>query len=264
MKKIFFLGMLVPLLISCKSANESQSSVSKAEPNAAYQIQTENLKKEIYFRATGNEPFWGLKISNTAIEFTSLKEGFEAFIAPAVIPNQTMDGNVKSYRLTNGSGEMTIEIRKEFCQDNMSGANFPYVVTVVIKKGTDASSTFFKGCGTYVTDPRLHDIWVLEKLNGQKVSVSNFSGELPNLEINTTTNQFMGYAGCNRMNGTILFEKGLLRFTKIATTRMACESQNKEMEFLTALQSTTTYSIENLRLTLKSPSGVELVFKKVD
>jgi heat shock protein HslJ len=45
---------------------------------------------------------------------------------------------------------------------------------------------------------------------------------------------------------------------------MACQQGNKEAEFLKTLQSSTTYSIENNRLTLSNPSGKLIVFKKVD
>ena len=38
----------------------------------------------------------------------------------------------------------------------------------------------------------------------------------------------------------------------------------KEGEFVETLQKTTTYSIENLRLTLSNPDGKLLVFRKVD
>ena len=74
----------------------------------------------------------------------------------------------------------------------------------------------------------------------------------------------MGFAGCNRMNGKVFFENGLLRFNNVITTEMACGLNNKENEFLKALQSTTTYKVENMRLTLTNPSGVEVVFRKVD
>jgi heat shock protein HslJ len=56
----------------------------------------------------------------------------------------------------------------------------------------------------------------------------------------------------------------LLRFANTITTRMACGENNKEYEFIKALESTTSYKVENMRLTLMNPSGVELVFKKVD
>ena len=66
------------------------------------------------------------------------------------------------------------------------------------------------------------------------------------------------------MNGKLFFEKGLLRFTNITTTEMACDSKNRESELLHSLESSTAYQISNMRLTLTNPSGIELVFKKVD
>jgi heat shock protein HslJ len=159
---------------------------------------------------------------------------------------------------------MSIQIQQQECVNTMSGDKSAYTIRIEIEKDKSGDSTNFSGCGSYITDSRLHDIWVLEKLNGEKVSLTNFNRELPNLEINSSTNQFMGFAGCNRMNGTIFFEKGLLRFVNTITTRMACGANNKENEFLKALQSTTRYNVENMRLTLTNPSGVELVFKKVD
>ncbi|REG99420.1 META domain-containing protein [Flavobacterium aquicola] len=144
----------------------------------------------------------------------------------------------------------------------MSGDKLPYSVRIEIVK--EGQSIKLSGCGNYITDFRLHDIWVLEKLNGEIVTSENFARELPNLEINSISNTFMGFAGCNRMNGTIFFEKGLLRFTDVVTTKMACGENNKEVVFLKTLQSTTHYKVENLRLTLTNSSGNKLVFKKVD
>ena len=175
-----------------------------------------------------------------------------------------MDANVKMYRVATAKGTMNIQIQQQECMNTMSGDKFAYSVRIEIVKEKSGDSTNFNGCGNYITDSRLHDIWVLEKLNGETVSLINFNKELPNLEINSSTNQFMGFAGCNRMNGTIFFEKGLLRFSNTITTRMTCGANNKENEFLKALQSTITYKVENMRLTLTNPSGVELVFKKVD
>ena len=222
----------------------------------------ENLEKGIYFRGNGNEPDWNLKISEKTIEFTSLKPGFESLTGDHVEPIRAMDANVKMYRVTTGAGLMIIQIMQQECINTMSGDKSSYSVRIEIVK--DNNSTFLSGCGNYITDSRLHDIWVLEKINGEKVSLTDFTKELPNLEINSSTNQFMGFAGCNRMNGTIFFERGLLRFTNIITTRMACGENNKENEFLKTLQSTTNYKVENMRLTLTNPSGDELVFKKVD
>ncbi|WP_264564242.1 META domain-containing protein [Flavobacterium sp. N3904] len=262
MKKWIQLLVIIVLIASCKSAVATPNEPAKTEPTAAYKQQMENLENGIYFRGNGNETGWSLKISEKTIEFTSLIPGFESFNGTHVEPIRAMDANVKMYRVTTGAGLMIIQIMQQECTNTMSGDKSSYSVRIEIVK--DNKSTFLSGCGNYITDPRLHDIWVLEKLNGGKVSLTNFNKELPNLEINSSTNRFMGYAGCNRMNGTIFFERGLLRFTNIINTRMACGENNKENEFLKALQSTTNYKVENMKLVLTNPSGGKLVFKKVD
>jgi len=262
MKKEMLLMIFVLGLLSCKTTSTPIKEGAKTEPTPAYKQQMENLENGIYFRATGNEPEWSLKISEKAIEFASLKPGFERFKSAHLEPIRAMDANVKSYRIATESGTMNIQIMQQECTNTMSGEKFPYSVRIEMTQNNN--STNFSGCGNYITDSRLHDIWVLEKLNGKMVSTTDFRKELPNLEINSTTNNFMGYAGCNRMNGTIFFERGLLRFTNIITTRMACPGNTKESKFLKALQSTTTYQVENMKLMLSNPSGEKLVFKKVD
>ena len=264
MRKCIQLLVIVLLITSCKSVVITPKEVVQTEPTFAYKQQMENLAKGIYFRANGNEPDWSLKISENGIEFTSLKPGFESLKGTHVDPIRAMDANVKMYRVATAKGTMNIQIQQQECINTMSGDKSLYTVRIEIVKEKSEDSTNFNGCGNYITDPRLHDIWVLEKLNGEAVSLTNFNKELPNLEINSSTNQFMGFAGCNRMNGTIFFEKGLVRFTNTITTRMACGANNKENEFLKALESTTSYKVENMRLTLNNPSGMELVFKKVD
>ncbi|MGQ7947659.1 META domain-containing protein [Flavobacterium sp. WC2509] len=262
MKKWIQLLPIVLLIIGCKSATTPPSEPVEKDPTFAYKQQMENLEKGIYFRGNGNEPDWNLKISEKSIDFTSLIPGFETLSGNHVEPIRAMDANVKMYRVPTVAGMMIIQIMQQECTNTMSGDKSSYSVRIEIVK--DNKSTFLSGCGNYITDPRLHDIWVLEKINGENVSVANFTKELPNLEINSTTNTFMGFAGCNRIGGSVFFERGLLRFINITSTEMACGANNKENEFLKTLQSTTTYKVENLRLTLINQSGNELVFKKVD
>ena len=262
MKKCFQLLIIAIVFSGCKSTGTTPNEPVKSEPTFAYKQQMENLEKGIYFRANGNEPDWNIKISEKTIEFSSLIPGFESLKGNHVEPLRAMDANVKMYQVTDKSISMIIQIMQQECINTMSDDKSAYSVRIEIVK--DNVSTFLSGCGNYITDSHLHDIWVLEKLNGEKVSPADFTKELPNLEINSSTNTFMGFAGCNRMNGIIFFERGLLRFVNTITTRMACGDNNKENEFLKALQSTTTYKVENLRLTLTNHSVNELIFRKVD
>lgn len=261
MKKWIPLLPIILIVFGCKSTVSTSNEVVKV-PYFGYQQQKENIEKGIYFRGKGNEPEWNLKISEKTIEFNSLSPGFETLTANHVEPIRAMDANVKMYRVTTDAVTMIIQIMQQQCTNTMSGEKSPYSVRIELIK--DNKSTFLSGCGNYITDSRLHDIWVLEELNGKKVVLTDFTKELPNLEINCSTNKFIGYAGCNRMNGTIFFERGLFRFTNTITTRMACSASNKENEFLKTLQSTINYKVENMRLVLSNSSGQELVFKKVD
>lgn len=244
-------------MISCKTTaikeTTGTSSVISTEEDLKY-----------YFKATGNEPFWGIKIGNEHTVFTSLISGKETVNFNSVEAIKAMDANVKMYKLSNDKTTATVTIQQLDCQDSMSGIISPYSVKVEIKDNLELETKKLSGCGKYLTDYRLHDIWVLEELNGYKVFASDFQKEFPRIEINSAENKFMGYGGCNSITGQIFFEKDLLRFTKVISTLMACPSGNKEGEFLKALQSTTTYSIGNNQLTLSNPSGKLLVFKKVD
>lgn len=144
----------------------------------------------------------------------------------------------------------------------MSGKLSPYSVKIKYKEDTDAEFQKLEGCGHYITDSRLEDTWVLESLNEQKIIKDNFGKDVPSLKINATENTFSGFAGCNQMNGKLFFENGLLRFTQVSTTESLCEPNNKEAEFLKALQSSITYSIENNKLVLNNPSKNLIVFNK--
>ncbi len=214
---------------------------------------------EIYFRAHGTEPFWMLEISKNGIKMTTPED---STFFPPVDAVQAMDANVKNYKTKHADNDLNILISQTPCTNKMTGVETLYSVHITSK--SQKKPMDLKGCGEYITDYRLYDIWVLESLNGNKITKTDFSSEFPTLEINSNTNTFMGFAGCNSMNGNLFFEKELLRFTNIATTRMMCEPTNKEADFLLALRRSTTYIIDNNRLTLSNPDGETLVFKKID
>lgn len=248
---LFLLGM------SCKSSGTTREQIKEEVPAVAFPTN----ESRPYFVATGTEPFWSIRIYEDSITYITPSDSI-AF--PHTGPILAQDSNVKRYDVETASGKMTLQILQAECTNAMSGKVSPYNVSVNLQKGTSAEVEELKGCGDYITDYRLHDIWVLETLNGKTVTKADFSKELPMLEIKAAENTFSGFAGCNRMNGVLFYEKGLLRFMNIATTRMLCEPNNKEAEFLSALQSSTSYALENNRLTLSNPSGILSVFKKID
>ncbi len=260
--------LLLLLAASCPGRNRKSSGSTTRLDTPRVTAPATSVKdtssEKVYFKATGNEPFWRIEISDESLRFTSLTTGFETFNAPHTEPAQAADANVKRYRSATEKGQMQVQIKQEKCTDSMSGMDQEYTVTVELKRGVDKDFTVFKGCGSYVTDYRLHDIWVLEELAGKRVSKAQFEKELPFMEIKAQEASFTGFAGCNRMNGKLFSERDRLRFTQVSTTRKLCPPQNQEAQFLAALQSSTKFKIENNRLYLFNAQGTKLVFRKTD
>ena len=219
---------------------------------------TQMTENNPYFHATGSTPQWSLNISQTGIELTTKQD---TIYTPHVQPDRAMDANVKRYRVITESTELIIEINQSaFSSD--SDKMYPYKVTIRYRATENPDFTNFEGCGSYILDYRLHDIWVLESLNGKGIAVPE-GRELPHMEINRESNEFLGTTSCNQMRGKLFFEPELLRFTDVITTRKMCPGP-LEAEFLKALQSTIHYTLGENRLRLSNPNGVEMVFKKVD
>jgi len=254
MKNVLII-LSVLLVLSCKTT--AIESINEETNNQSIPL------NESYFKAQGNEPFWSLEISANAIQFKGVeKENY--FNAPHVEPILAMDANVKMYNATTEKGALRITITQKDCVDSMSGINYNYSVTVEITFGNQKAATIYNGCGAYSIDYRLHDVWVLEELEGKKMLPEYFLGDLPMLEINSKMANFSGFGGCNRIRGSLFQERETLRFTNVLSSKMACDTKNKEDLFLKALQSSITYKIENNRLYLSNPDGIKLVFKKID
>lgn len=216
-----------------------------------------------YFKATGTEPFWGLKLYENRVQLSMMED---TILTPPTEPLKVQDSNISMYRIQTEATHLDIIIAHKECTNAMSGEKSPYTVTIAYKKTGEDETKALEGCGAYITDYRLHDIWVLEEMNGKTVSKADFNGkDVPNMEININTNRVSGFSGCNRMTGNLFFEKDVLRFTNIASTRMACPNLNAESEFLKALQNGTSYKIRDNRLYLSNSEQKNLlVFKKID
>jgi len=249
MKRSIYFGILVLTILSCKTASVSNATIAN---------DTEKLP---YFKASGNEPFWSISISEDKIVY---KTPEDSIFMPHSEPILAMDSNVKMYKIKTESAQFSIQISQQECVNDMSGDMLPYKVIVEFKKNATSELEKIGGCGHYITDYRLHDIWVLEELNGKKISSEDFGKEFPMLEIYASTNKFSGFSGCNRINGSLFFEKEKLRFINITSTKMACDNLYKETEYLSTLQNITSYSIGENRLTLSNPSGKKIIFKKID
>lgn len=234
-------------------------STSIEKPETAEKSEQPNI---VFFKAVATEPFWGIEISNDSIKFTSPeKENNLAFAY--VKPNKAMDANVVNYRIVKDSVELSFTIQQEKCSDGMSDKVHNYSVKGLLKRG-NAKEQLLSGCGNYILDYRLHDIWALEELEGRKIDPEDFKKGVPNLEIYAEEARFSGMGGCNRIGGKLFSERDLLRFTDVFSTEMECDNSKTEAILLKALRGTTRYELKNNKLYLFNPEGTKAIFKKVD
>lgn len=91
--------------------------------------------------------------------------------------------------------------------------------------------------------------WNLAELNGTAVT----SGKAQLLFYPGQVSRVSGNAGCNNLNGTFeLTGINFIKFSPLATTRMACEPGIRETEFTDALGKVNNWSIINNQLLLNN------------
>ncbi|MDB4286282.1 META domain-containing protein [bacterium] len=217
------------------------------------------------FKATGNEPFWSLEIvDKDQLIFKSIGNPPFEISAPTPSPKQ-VDPSETRYRFDADGTSLQVSIKREECQDGMSGKKSPYEVSVSAKSKKMDSPVIFNGCGQYTGDYRIHDIWALRELDGKKVERGGFQKGDPSLEIQIEAQRVFGYAGCNEFQGNLVMMAGnTLEMGPLAATRMACPQLDFEQKYIAALSSgPLTYSLKKLKLTLKNKEH-KMVFQKVD
>ncbi len=208
-------------------SRKAQYGATMQNTDAVMRMQ-EKMKEGIEFYALGSEPSWSLDIdfdkfmrfnSLTAIPELSTPPGREA---------KAQDADVTSYRARTDDGMLIVQIFKGPCEDTLSGEAFPFTVRVDAKYTADTDYLQFEGCGRYVVDYRLNDIWVLTAFNHKPLKGDDFAKGLPVVEFHLTDNRLSGSTGCNRMTGGFEARGKTLTFGQMATTRMACPNMDFE------------------------------------
>jgi heat shock protein HslJ len=110
---------------------------------------------------------------------------------------------------------------------------------------------------------RLHDIWVVERINGNSIKKE---GKLPRIEIFLKDMKVLGTDGCNNYSGGIKeVSDTVLKFQSLASTKMMCREMKITNEFNNAMSQVTSYRLDGLKLILMNSEGKEiLAFFKVD
>src|SRR5262245_16735738 len=93
--------------------------------------------------------------------------------------------------------------------------------------------------------------WKLVELNGKPVVATSRRRE-PHMRLSPEAKTLQGSGGCNAMRGVYQLDGARLRFTQIATTRMACPDpyMGQESAFLKVLEATDSFKLSGDKLEL--------------
>jgi heat shock protein HslJ len=236
-----------------------------AVQNPKHEFQSKLISQGIDFYARGNEPFWSLDMDFEQNYQFKTMDGFQISVPP-VIGSKAMDANVTRYFAEVESGTLIITIQEEKCQDTMSDEVFGFSARIQVKSGVQEEFTEYKGCGNFLPDLTLHDIWILEKINNLDLRPINQSQELPRFEFFSMEGKVLGHASCNEFNGKFsIVGQGEIQFDAITMTRKLCADMEIENVLGKAVFGRRMkYSRVESLLYLTGYDGTELVFKKVD
>jgi heat shock protein HslJ len=110
-------------------------------------------------------------------------------------------------------------------------------------------------CSDGGPDAALEDSrWRLVSLGGRAIQVPANQGE-PWIVLESKSKRVTGSGGCNRISGGYEAARGALRFSRIASTMMACPSLELETQFLRALDATRADRVSGRTLELLDAKG---------
>lgn len=263
---------MVAILLGCNQSKQvaptaSQAAVQYDSLPEKTALAPDRFQKQFEsgfdFLASGNEPFWALEINfDSSMNFrTPHGKDFSTTVLEGV---KAMDANVIRYAGNSEQGSIITQIQKLECVNDMSGEKVDYTVTVDVKQGNEPLKTY-KGCGRYLNDYRINDIWVLHAINGKSFDATGFAQGAPRLEFGLAANRVMGNAGCNEFSGPVEIQGKKIKFGMFRSTKMACEKLEFESNFLRLVTNKIiAYSITSGKLNLQVNKDSVFMYKKVD
>jgi len=147
----------------------------------------------------------------------------------------SQDKKVVRYHTKNETGEMRVTITEQPCSALSGGELFDYRVQVLMMEAGKTAFRFYDGCGCFIQNPGLHNIWALEELNGEPVTGDSFTDGIPEIEINLDESSVTGSDGCNSFSGKVIVSRNRITFKGLAGTEKMCLKMEASDVFISIL-----------------------------
>jgi hypothetical protein len=185
------------------------------------------------YYAWGNNPVWELDMDfDTIFRF---RKGEEIQLSVAAVEADEVPSPATGrqvFKSISDKAEMIITLTKEYCVDNSTGETTGYMVSVQVKSFPDTVFRHFEGCGAYVADIRLQNVWTIKKAGDTELTRVDFPDEMPRMEINIKEGRVNGFDGCNSFSGILSVAGNKIIFGDFFGTKMACENMELSTKIL--------------------------------
>lgn len=212
------------------SAFEEMYHLQRSTSEVSAALWNQKMLAGVDFTASGNEPFWSLDIKfDSTIHFKTM-EGME-LISPIGKGEKAADVNITRYHSESPEGSIIVQLLKQNCINDMSGAKNSFKVDVQVKMAGDTEYKNYKGCGRFIGDYRLNDIWALQRIRNQVIDPKELTNGVPTIEFQLSEGKVFGFGGCNRFFGNIQLEESKISFHRVGATGMACRFWSLKRNF---------------------------------
>ena len=204
-------------LFGCKAKQNNTTVILKPDniwedtQNVSPNFYHEKRQRGVIFWATGNEPFWSLELMKDQNGIlTRMGQGTVFFM----YKEDVIDG--VEYYVSNS---VYVKVLPQKCTDSMSGEERKFHVELLNVEDEEVDTV--SGCGIYLGDTSLHDIWGLKAINDIPFVMSE-KGTHPNIEINISNYSIMGNLGCNHFSTSFYFDEETLVVGSVRSTKVYC------------------------------------------
>jgi len=175
------------------------------------------------FVAEGNKSWLLSYDSEEGVNFNSYDKN-KVILKGVELNEIAVNDKYRSYKASNSKFSLEVTLYNEKCA-NLSH----YKVKVLAKNKSNNLEEFYEGCGANY-EGNLVGKWTL------KQSVTNPKGvSVPFIVFYPLNQKFTGNGGCNRIFGSYVYANKQVTFSKVGSTRMFCNDDNRENTFLKRL-----------------------------
>lgn len=208
----------------------------------------------------GNEPFWGLDLTETGkARFSTPDTAAMDYLGAANTLAPQNELVWRGRRMPPDGGELVAFIREGACSDGMSDTLHPYSVNISLPDGRQyAGCCRLSEAAAVAATPQQAALekatWRLTDLPGQTLSADQGRNAVT---VNFEAARVQGFSGCNQFTGSYTLDGERLVLGTLVGTMMACPEPEMSVEnqFLKAFSGAFEVNVAVNALTLTPANG---------